>query len=211
MDGNYFISPFQNLNGKNVPAPLIRHSDECKQHNIRRKMRKMEEEKTEVEKKTIEMKKEAVDRKNEKDTSNMEEKEKDEVEEEEEEMYDKYMCININRYNRLCYENIIPFLDDTHLNFSLGESLMYVATFYLQKKIIDKQLYNRILHSYQMALIEVLSEVSDDKKNKWNLRGKLLNIKKENKVSILYVENVSLSVRTIKIHIPLLKIKAIDL
>lgn len=206
MDDTHFISSFQNLNGKNVPAPLIRHSDECKQYNIRRRnMRRTTEKKTEIKKEAIEMKKETVDRKKEKDTGNEEEKEEQEV------IDDKYMCINFNKYNRFCYENVIPFLDDTHLNFSLGESLMYVANFYLQKKIIDKQFYNRILHSFQMALIEVLSEVNDDKKNKWNLRGKLLNIKKENKVSILYVENVSLSIRTIKKHIPLLKIKAIDL
>lgn len=208
MDDNYFIPSSQNLNGKNVPAPLIRHSDECKQHNIRRKMRRLTEEKTEIKKKAIEMEKTVANIKNEKDKGDIEVKEE---EEKEEEAYDKYMCININKYNRMCYENIIPLLDDTHLNFSLGESLMYVANFYLQKKIINKQLYNRILHSFQMALIEVLSEVSDDKKNKWNLRGKLINIKKENKLSILYVENASLSVRTIKIHIPLLKIKAIDL
>lgn len=218
MEDKYFLTSFENVSGETIPAPVIRHSNECKQYNIKKKGGRGKGK--EKEKETEEKKKQKGEDKN-KDKEKEEYKDKkeeiyglEEVEgekEENEDEKDKYLCINFNKFNGLCYDKIIPCLDDTQLNFSIGESLMYVANFYLEKKIISKQFYNRIFHSFQLALFQVLSEVGEDNKNKWNMRGKILNMKKENNINIIYVENASLSIRTIKMYVPLLKIKAIDL
>ncbi|CRG96887.1 conserved Plasmodium protein, unknown function [Plasmodium gallinaceum] len=183
MDEKHFIQTFENINEDSIPSPLIKHSSECKNYN-HKKNKNIDGFILESSHKTNGMKKD-------------EDK--------------KYFCININKFNGKCYHKKISIIDQTHLHLTLGESLIYILNIYLQKKIISKCLYNRILYSFQLAIIEILSEVKESKENKWNIKGKLINSKKENNTQLFYLENAFLSLKNIILHVPLLKIKSIDI
>ncbi|CRG99551.1 conserved Plasmodium protein, unknown function [Plasmodium relictum] len=183
MDDKYFIQTFENINEDSIPSPLIKHSSECKNYNYK-KNKNFDGSILESFHKTNE------DKKN---------------------NYKKYFCINLNKFNGKCYHKKISLIDETHLHLTLGESLIYILNIYLQKKIINKNLYNRILYSFQLAIIEILSEIKESKVNKWNIKGKLINSKKENNIQLFYVENAFLTFKKIILHVPLLKIKSIDI
>ncbi|GAB65910.1 hypothetical protein PCYB_074110, partial [Plasmodium cynomolgi strain B] len=61
------------------------------------------------------------------------------------------------------------------------------------------------------AIIGTLCQLKQSKGSKWTIKGKLINVKKENNVQLFYVENAVLSFGKIVIHVPLLKMKSIDL
>ncbi|EUR72190.1 hypothetical protein PFBG_02692 [Plasmodium falciparum 7G8] len=58
---------------------------------------------------------------------------------------------------------------------------------------------------------KIISKLKEGKEYKWNIKGKLINSKKENNIQIVYIENAFLSFKSIVLHAPLLKIKSIDI
>ncbi|SOV14510.1 conserved Plasmodium protein, unknown function [Plasmodium sp. gorilla clade G2] len=184
MNDNFFIATFEHVNEQTIPSPLIKHSKKCQKKNKKRKnIIKNTSQDIIVEQKNYDK----------------------------ENNQHKYICMNIHTFNRKCYHKNIRLLDHTHLQFTLGESLMYLLNIYLQNKIITKNLYNRMLYSFQQAIIEVISKLKEGKEYKWNIKGKLINSKKENNIQIVYIENAFLSFKSIVLHAPLLKIKSIDI
>ncbi|CAX64267.1 hypothetical protein PFAG_02603 [Plasmodium falciparum Santa Lucia] len=184
MSDNFFIPTFEHIYEQSIPPPLIKHSRKCKNYNKKRKnIIKYTSQDICVEQRNY-------------DKENKEH---------------KYVCINFHTFNKKCYHKNIRLLDHTHLDFTLGESLMYLLNVYLQNKIITKHLYNRMFYSFQLAIIEVISKLKEGKEYKWNIKGKLINSKKENNIQIVYIENAFLSFKSIVLHAPLLKIKSIDI
>ncbi|GAW80402.1 hypothetical protein, conserved [Plasmodium gonderi] len=223
MEENFFLQNFENINEASIPSPIINHSSECRKFNsLRKKSRQggtspgalpktgqgnRKEEKEEKEENEVE--KEENEEKEEKEG-----KKDDDIEVDDEypdEGKDNYLCINANAFNGKCYHKKIPILDDIHLRFTLGESLTYLLNAYLQRGLIKRVLYNKILHTFQIAIISILLQLKESRGNKWTIKGKLINFKKENNVQLLYVENAVLSFSKIVLHVPLLKIKSIDL
>ncbi|KOB60462.1 hypothetical protein PFHG_02222 [Plasmodium falciparum HB3] len=162
MSDNFFIPTFEHIYEQSIPPPLIKHSRKCKNYNKKRKnIIKYTSQDICVEQRNY-------------DKENKEH---------------KYVCINFHTFNKKCYHKNIRLLDHTHLDFTLGESLMYLLN----------------------AIIEVISKLKEGKEYKWNIKGKLINSKKENNIQIVYIENAFLSFKSIVLHAPLLKIKSIDI
>ncbi|KEG01954.1 conserved Plasmodium protein, unknown function [Plasmodium vinckei vinckei] len=194
----FFLQTYENIHEGTLPSPLIKHSNECKRLNNKRK-KKNEHLASSTISKEESNKSELIPISH--NPNNSDDKNGDTY---------QYICINRNKFNGKCYHKKIPIINDIHLNFTIAESLIYILNFYLQKNIISLNLYNRMLYSFQMAMIETLNELKEAKDSKWNIKGTLINYKKENNIQLLYVENAFLSLNNIIIHTPLLKIKSID-
>ncbi|SBT35521.1 conserved Plasmodium protein, unknown function [Plasmodium ovale wallikeri] len=204
MDNNYFLQTFEDVNEGTLPAPLIRHSHECRSFNNMRR-RKSKKGVTSTADTYLEDPIHAED-----DRNDNEEEEEEEKKKKSEGWSGTYMCVNTNKYNGKCYHKKMAVISDLHLHLTLGEALTHLLNFYLQKKIISRNFYNRLLHSFQLAIIDTLNDLKDSKETRWRIKGTLLNSKKENNIHLLCVENAFLSLNKIVLHLPLLKIKSID-
>ncbi|SBS82410.1 conserved Plasmodium protein, unknown function [Plasmodium ovale curtisi] len=229
MDNNYFLQTFEDVNEGTLPAPLIRHSHECRSFNNRRRWKGKKGVTSTADPYLA-------------DPIHAEDDRNDNEEENSEGCSSTYMCINTNKYNGKCYHKKMAVISDLHLHLTLGEALTYLLNFYLQKRIINRNFYNRLLNSFQLvksrgtlrrhveaqereigqqslfatfffrrrAIIDTLNDLKDSKETRWRIKGTLLNSKKENNIHLLCVENAFLSLNKIVLHLPLLKIKSID-
>ncbi|CAA9987615.1 conserved Plasmodium protein, unknown function [Plasmodium knowlesi strain H] len=197
MEETFFLQNFENINEESIPAPLIHHCADCREVNsARRKIRGG----TQSEQRH--------------GNEGLAEDQMDgqlATQSDPPSRKDNYLCINANAFNGKCYRNQIPILDDIHLRFTLGESLTYLLNAYLRKGLIHRTLYNKMVHSFQVAIIGTLRQLKESRGKKWTIKGKLINFKKENNIQLFYVENAVLSFGKFVLHVPLLKMKSIDL
>ncbi|SBT34295.1 conserved Plasmodium protein, unknown function [Plasmodium ovale wallikeri] len=145
MDNNYFLQTFEDVNEGTLPAPLIRHSHECRSFNNMRR-RKSKKGVTSTADTYLEDPIHAED-----DRNDNEEEEEEEKKKKSEGWSGTYMCVNTNKYNGKCYHKKMAVISDLHLHLTLGEALTHLLNFYLQKKIISRNFYNRLLHSFQLV------------------------------------------------------------
>ncbi|ANQ07387.1 Uncharacterized protein PCOAH_00015700 [Plasmodium coatneyi] len=190
MEETFFLQNFENINEESIPAPLIHHSADCREVNSTRGKSRAGTQSGQRH-----------------SNEDLAEGQRDDPTSRK----DNYLCINANAFNGKCYRNQIPILDDIHLHFTLGESLAYLLNAYLRKGLIQRPLYNKLVHSFQVAIIGTLRQLKESRGSKWTIKGKLINFKKENNIQLFYVENAVLSFGKFVLHVPLLKMKSIDL
>lgn len=205
-DEAFFISTFEHIGAASIPAPIIYHSKECESYNRQKKIKKKQNEKN----KEMKQEKEGIKEENNLIVHGNTGQNAVSKETGMEEIEPIYECINFYKCNGLCHEKKMPPLDDTHLNFFLGETLIYLANFYLQKGVIDKTLFNRLVHSYMMAIFDVLNNMEVSKEKELCIRGKLINCKKENNINILYIEGATIKNDSVFFLTPLLKVKVME-
>ncbi|ETB60037.1 hypothetical protein, variant 2 [Plasmodium yoelii 17X] len=136
----FFLQTYENIHEGTLPSPLIKHSDECKRLNNKRKKKNEHLDNSIVSKKEI-RKSDLISITH--NTNNSDDKNGD---------TNQYICINRNKFNGKCYHKKIPIINDVHMNFTIAESLIYILNFYLQKNIINLNLYNRMLYSFQLVM-----------------------------------------------------------
>ncbi|EUD64681.1 hypothetical protein C922_04937 [Plasmodium inui San Antonio 1] len=201
MEETIFLQNFENINEESLPSPLIRHSADCRGVNSARgKARGRAQSGQRHGGEGL-----AEDQMDDQLASGLTSQSDPAAPER------SYLCINANAFNGKCYRKQIPIIDDIHLRFSLGESLAYLLNAYLRKGLIQRALYNKMVHSFQVAIIAKLRQLKESRSNKWTIKGRLINFKKENNVQLLYVEDAVLSLGKFVLHVPLLKMKSIDL
>ncbi|CAG9480804.1 conserved Plasmodium protein, unknown function [Plasmodium vivax] len=213
MEETFFLQNFENINEESIPSPLIHHSADCRgansargkpragaQSGQRRGGEGLAEGQPDgqlVSSSTSRVASHLTGRLTGESAATPRK--------------DNYLCINANAFNGKCYRKQIPILDDIHLRFSLGESLAYLLNAYLRRGLIQRALYNKLVHSFQVAIIATLRQLKESRGSKWTIKGRLINFKKENNVQLFYVENAVLSFGKVVLHVPLLKMKSIDL
>ncbi|KJP86774.1 hypothetical protein AK88_03588 [Plasmodium fragile] len=201
MEETFFLQNFENINEESIPSPLIHHSADCREVNFARGKPRAR----------------AQSGQRHRDEGLAEDQMEGQLascmtsQSDPAARKDNYLCINANTFNGKCYRKQIPILDDIHLRFSLGESLAYLLNAYLRKGLIERTLYNKMVHSFQVAIIATLRQLKESRGSKWTIKGRLINFKKENNIQLFYVEDAVLSFGKFVLHVPLLKMKSIDL